>query len=184
MKPAADNAPRNDTARILCACVCSLVALVLTAPSGGARAAAVPQSKEEQAKVWQEIATLPDFWQGTWLSISPIADDFPTPPDYTPSALDYIKRYKPVEDSPFANCQPLGLPFVMNIGGMQITDGQGRLRAAAPDNRLLASILEEKILIDQPTIYDPCDHIPIAPDHSHIIIFVAARRSGFHHFFD
>jgi hypothetical protein len=92
--------------------------LVLTAPSGGARAAAVPQSKEEQAKVWQEIATLPDFWQGTWLSISPIADDFPTPPDYTPSALDYIKRYKPVEDSPFANCQPLGLPFVMNIGGM------------------------------------------------------------------
>jgi hypothetical protein len=118
MKPAADNAPRNDTARILCACVCSLVALVLTAPSGGARAAAVPQSKEEQAKVWQEIATLPDFWQGTWLSISPIADDFPTPPDYTPSALDYIKRYKPVEDSPFANCQPLGLPFVMNIGGM------------------------------------------------------------------
>jgi hypothetical protein len=32
--------------------------------------------------------------------------------------LDYIKHYQPVEDSPFANCKPLGLPFVMNIGGM------------------------------------------------------------------
>jgi hypothetical protein len=119
MSAAADNAPRNATARTLCAWLCCLVALVLTAaPSGEARAAAVPQSKEEQAKAWREIATLPDFWQGSWQSISPIADDFPTPPDYTPSALDYVKRYKPVEDSPFANCKPLGLPFVMNIGGM------------------------------------------------------------------
>src|ERR1039457_6640616 len=99
MKPAQDNAPRNDTARILCAWVCSVVALVLTAPSGEARAAAAPQSNVEQTKAWSEIATLPDFWQGTWQSVSPIADDFPTPPDYTPSALDYVKRYKPVEDS-------------------------------------------------------------------------------------
>jgi hypothetical protein len=118
VKHAPANAPRNDTARILCGCVCSLVALVLTAQPRDARAAAVPQSKEEQAKSWREIATLPDFWQGTWQSVSPIADDFPTPPDYTPSASGYIKNYKPVEDSPFANCKPLGLPFVMNIGGM------------------------------------------------------------------
>ena len=118
MKSTPANAPRNDTARMLFGCVCSLVALVLTAQPGDARAAAVPQSKEEQAKAWREIATLPDFWQGTWQSVSPIADDFPTPPDYTPAALDYIKKYKPVEDSPFANCKPLGLPFAMNIGGM------------------------------------------------------------------
>jgi len=95
-----------------------VLALVLTARPGDARATAVPQSKQEQAKAWHEIAALPDFWQGTWQSVSPIADDFPTPPDYTPSALNYIKSYKPVEDSPFANCKPLGLPFVMNIGGM------------------------------------------------------------------
>jgi hypothetical protein len=118
MKPAPDDSPRNDAARILCGWVCCVVALVLTAPSGAARAAAAPQSEEAQAKTWREIASLPDFWQGTWQSVSPIADDFPTAPDYTPSALEYIKHYKPVQDSPFANCKPLGLPFVMNIGGM------------------------------------------------------------------
>jgi hypothetical protein len=85
---------------------------------GNAHAAAAPKSKQEQDKAWREISALPDFWQGTWQSVSPIADDFPTPPEYTSSALDYIKRYKPVADSPFANCRPLGLPFVMNIGGM------------------------------------------------------------------
>ena len=118
MKSTPANAPRNDTARMFAGCVCSLVALVLTAQPGDARAAAAPKSKEEQARAWRDIATAPDFWQGTWQSVSPIADDFPTPPDYTASALDYIRKYKPVEDSPFANCKPLGLPFAMNIGGM------------------------------------------------------------------
>jgi hypothetical protein len=113
------NSARNDTARILCGCAGSLVALALLAGPMPARAdAAVPQSKDEQAKAWGAIATLPDFWQGTWQSVSPIADDFPTAADYTPAALAYIKAYKPVEDSPFANCKPLGLPFAMNIGGM------------------------------------------------------------------
>ena len=117
MKPSPANKSRRPAAYML-GCVCSFVALALASPSGGAWAAAVPQSKAERAKAWRDIADLPDFWQGTWQSISPIADDFPTPPDYTPSALDYVKNYKPVEDSPFANCKPLGLPFVMNIGGM------------------------------------------------------------------
>jgi len=83
MNPAPAKVPRNDTARLLCGCVLSLVALVLTAHPRDARAAAVPKSKEEQTSAWHAIATLPDFWQGTWQSISPIADDFPTPPDYT-----------------------------------------------------------------------------------------------------
>jgi hypothetical protein len=112
------NAPSNGTVRMLSGCVCSLLMLAVTAQPGDARADAVPQSKQEQAKAWRDIAALPDFWQGTWQSVSPIADDFPTPPDYTSAALTYIKNYKPVEDSPFANCKPLGLPFVMNIGGM------------------------------------------------------------------
>ena len=108
----------NDGALRLFGGVCALAALVLAAHPGVARAASVPQTREQQSKAWRAIATLPDFWQGTWQSISPIADDFTKPPEYTPSALDYIKNYKPVEDSPFANCKPLGLPFVMNIGGM------------------------------------------------------------------
>jgi hypothetical protein len=118
MKPAPANVPRNGAVSVLGGCVGTLIALILTAQSGIAHAAAVPQSKEENARAWRAIASVPDFWQGTWQSVSPIADDFPTPPEYTPSALEYIKHYKPVEDSPFANCKPLGLPFVMNIGGM------------------------------------------------------------------
>jgi hypothetical protein len=112
------NPCQTDTVRMLWSWVGLLVASVLMGQPGSARAAAVPHSREEQAKAWRDMATLPDFWQGTWQSVSPIADDFPTPPDYTPSALSYIEKYKPVEDSPFANCKPLGLPFVMNIGGM------------------------------------------------------------------
>jgi hypothetical protein len=97
--------------------VCCL-AVVALAPTAVAQDVAKPLSAEELARSWQEIARLPDLWQGTWQSISPIADDFSRTPDYTPAALDYIKRYKPVEDSPFANCKPLGMPFVENIGGM------------------------------------------------------------------
>jgi hypothetical protein len=115
MKSITANTPRNNAARMVLGCVCCAVLAALPAD---ARAAAAPKSKEEQARAWRDIATAPDFWQGTWQSISPIADDFPVPPDYTQSARDYIGKYKPVEDSPFANCKPLGLPFAMNIGGM------------------------------------------------------------------
>ncbi len=96
----------------------ALVALTLAPQAGQAQDAAVPRTAEQQAAIWQDIAHQPDFWQGTWQSISPIADDFSKTPDYTAAALDYIKRYKPAEDSPFANCKPLGMPFVQNIGGM------------------------------------------------------------------
>jgi hypothetical protein len=96
----------------------ALGALVLIAAPVLAQDTAVPRTAEQQAQSWQEIARLPDFWQGTWQSISPIADDFSTPPDYTDSALEYIKHYKPAEDSPFTNCKPLGMPFLQNIGGM------------------------------------------------------------------
>jgi len=118
MKPAPARVVRHQAARMLSSSVICLIALVLGGHPGAAHAAAAPQSKEAMTKAWRVIASLPDFWQGTWQSVSPIADDFPTPPDYTPSAMEYIKSYKPVEDSPFANCKPLGLPFVMNIGGM------------------------------------------------------------------
>ena len=77
------------------------------------------KSKKEMAKEWKAIAKQPDFWQGTWMSINPIAEDFRTPqPKYTPFALDYIGKSKRIEDSPFTNCAPLGMPFIMYIGGM------------------------------------------------------------------
>jgi hypothetical protein len=101
---------------------CALAVTVLMAWGGAlhaqSAAKAVPKSAAEQAKAWTQMSKLPDLWQGTWLSISPIADDFSAPGDYTPFALEYIKKYVPTDDSPFANCTPLGMPYAMNIGGM------------------------------------------------------------------
>ncbi len=111
-------APRHAMARVFRNGICLCATLALSAQAGHAEAPAAPRPKAELAKDWRDIAELPDFWQGTWQSVSPIADDFSTPPDYTSAALKYIKTYKPVEDSPFANCKPLGMPFAMNIGGM------------------------------------------------------------------
>ncbi|EIZ77195.1 hypothetical protein WSK_4187 [Novosphingobium sp. Rr 2-17] len=113
---------RHAVTRLLRGCACSLAALALTAQAGYAQDVAQnvakPKSKEEQTKAWEDIAKLPDFWQGTWQSISPIVDDFPTPPNYTPEALAQIKNNKQAEDSPFTNCKPLGMPFAIYIGGM------------------------------------------------------------------
>ena len=107
--------PRKTLVRALCV---SIGALVAIGQPGQAQDAAVPRTADEQARSWQDISRLPDFWQGTWQSIAPIADDFSVTPEYTPAALDFIKKYKPAEDSPFTNCKPVGLPFVQNIGGM------------------------------------------------------------------
>lgn len=100
---------------------CALLASLTLASAGAAAAQtnqANPLSSPQMTEAWHEIATRPDLWQGTWQSISPIADTFPIPPDYTDAARETMRRFRPVEDSPFANCSPLGLPFAMNIGGM------------------------------------------------------------------
>ena len=108
---------RHTLSRAFALGCCALGALTGTVP-GHAQDKAVPRTPAAMTRSWQDIARLPDFWQGTWQSINPIADDFSVTPDYTPAALDFIKHYKPVEDSPFTNCKPVGLPFVQNIGGM------------------------------------------------------------------
>ncbi|MBB4199885.1 hypothetical protein CCR94_03490 [Rhodoblastus sphagnicola] len=114
------NTPKRERAlaSALRLCASAFVLGIVAAAPASADAPAAPLSKEQLAASWRDMASLPDFWQGTWQSISPIADDFPQEPDYTQSALDHIKTYKPAADSPFANCKPLGLPFLMNIGGM------------------------------------------------------------------
>jgi hypothetical protein len=109
--------PTRFSARLLGG-LCIAAVLPLAASASWAQNVAKPHTAKEQARKWREIAQLPDFWQGTWQSISPIADDFQPVPEYTPFALDYISKYKPAEDSPFTNCKPLGMPFVQNIGGM------------------------------------------------------------------
>ena len=104
--------------QIVMAASCAWIALAISTSACAADKPVQPQTRQQQKQAWRAIAALPDFWQGTWQSIGAIADDFPVPPDYTPGALEQIRNFKPTEDSPFANCTPLGLPFAQSIGGM------------------------------------------------------------------
>lgn len=88
------------------------------ADTPNAQAPAKQSQNTVPASFWPGIGKLPDFWQGTWMSMNPIAEDYRDPPQYTPWARDYVATYKPKEDTSFTNCKPIGMPFVMNIGGM------------------------------------------------------------------
>jgi hypothetical protein len=87
---------------------------------GAAQKDAIPLSKSQEARFWRQTAARPDFWQGSWQSISPIADVPELPPQYTPYARKYIRNYRPSDVSPFASCKPAGMPLIMDIGGMPI----------------------------------------------------------------
>jgi hypothetical protein len=112
----------NWTAHVRRSAQCACLLLLGSLGSGDIQAQSKPQatalSKAQLAQQWNQIAMWPDFWQGSWQSVSPIADDYNAEPQYTAAAKEYIRTYKPAEDTPFANCQAVGMPFVMNIGGM------------------------------------------------------------------
>jgi len=76
--------------------------------------------KALEAQVWRSVEATPDLWEGTWQGVSDIydsADQFKSA-FYTPWALNYIKNYKPGEDTAFANCKPVGMPAAMWIVGL------------------------------------------------------------------
>jgi hypothetical protein len=104
----------------------ALVAAILgglICPAHGAQMApstASAEGKARQAAAWADIARWPNLWEGSWQGISPILEEFATPPVYTPQARKFIDTFKPVEDSNFANCHPQGMPFVMNIAAMPL----------------------------------------------------------------
>jgi hypothetical protein len=99
---------------------CGVLASFSLSVQSAERAPAVetPAAKAKQAAAWAEIHTWPNLWEGSWQGISPIIEEFATPPSYTPQAQKLIDAFKPVEDSTFANCHPQGMPFVMNIVAM------------------------------------------------------------------
>jgi hypothetical protein len=76
--------------------------------------------KAAAAQTWRSVAAMPDLWEGTWQGVSEIydsADQFKSAA-YTPWALQYIKNYKPTQDTDFANCKPVGMPVAMWIVGL------------------------------------------------------------------
>jgi hypothetical protein len=73
----------------------------------------------ELLKSWADIGKLPNLWEGSW-QVATALYYFPGPVAYTPEAAQYVKDYKPGQDSPMANCVMPGMPFVLNQGAMPI----------------------------------------------------------------
>ena len=88
-------------------------------------AAAAPLKGEDAkqnaklAQEWAKIGQLANLWEGTWQGVSDLYL-FPGPVHYTPETAEYVKTYKPTDDTVMANCAMPGMPFVMNQGAMPI----------------------------------------------------------------
>jgi hypothetical protein len=78
-----------------------------------------PKQNTKLAQEWTKIGELPNLWEGTWQAVSGLYI-FPDPVHYTPEAAEYVKNYKPTDDTVMANCAMPGMPFVMNQGAMPI----------------------------------------------------------------
>src|SRR5262249_11811262 len=47
-----------------------------------------------------------------------------------------------------------------------------------------SAVFEEKLFVDQPAVRDACHHLPVANDHAHVQIRLAAWGTQLHRFFD
>jgi hypothetical protein len=79
----------------------------------------VPERNAALAQEWARIGRLPNFWEGTWQGVTGLYH-FPAPVQYTAEAAEYVKNYRPTDDTVMANCAMPGMPFVMNQGAMPI----------------------------------------------------------------
>lgn len=91
----------------------SLLAFVLSSALSVLPAAAA----EQLGSRWSDVTKLPDFFTGSWQSRSGFLDN-PTDTPFTPQAKEYIARYKPIADIPFAGpgCKTPGMPVVQRLG--------------------------------------------------------------------
>jgi hypothetical protein len=99
--------------------IAAAMLLTVAAPASAQLRSSGPQYKPNN---WQEIASLPDFFTGTWLGNDNMVDG-PLPlSSFTPAAKKYIASYKPVSDIRFAEagCKTPGMPFVMQIAAMPL----------------------------------------------------------------
>lgn len=98
------------------------VSLMWTAASYATAAVAQNGATRHDAtlrQAWSDIGKLPNLWEGSWQEVSDLYL-FPPPVAYTAEAAQYVKTFKPTDDSPMANCLMPGMPFVMNQGAMPI----------------------------------------------------------------
>ena len=66
---------------------------------------------------WADVTKLPDLFTGNWQSFASFLDNPSTVP-LTPQAQQYVARYKPIADIPFAgaHCPTPGMPIVQRLG--------------------------------------------------------------------
>ena len=66
---------------------------------------------------WSDVTKLPDFFNGSWQSRSPMLDG-PAKVPFTAQAQAYVDHYKPIQDLPYAgpSCKTPGLPVVQRAG--------------------------------------------------------------------
>lgn len=77
----------------------------------------LPAAAEPLGSSWADATKLPDFFTGSWQSVTPMLDG-PVNDAYTAKAQDYIAYYKPINDIPFAgtNCKTPGMPLIQRAG--------------------------------------------------------------------
>jgi len=97
----------------------AILTLALLAAGSATTSAAAPAPHATSAKLWATVAALPNLWEGTWQGDTDLYG-FPGPIDYTPAAAAYVRDYKPVDDTQFANCKQSGMPFAMRIAAMPL----------------------------------------------------------------
>ena len=90
---------------------------MLATALGSAIFAAQPAVAEPLGTTWADVTKLPDFFGGNWQSVTSFLDN-PVDDPYTDKAKDYIARFKPIKDIPFAgaNCKTPGMPIVQRLG--------------------------------------------------------------------
>ena len=93
--------------------------LVLLAVGPASALAGEAPMPRPSAKLWASVAKLPNLWEGTWQGDTDLYG-FPGPIAYTPSAAAFVRAYKPVDDTQFANCRQSGMPFAMRIAAMPL----------------------------------------------------------------
>jgi hypothetical protein len=66
---------------------------------------------------WEDASKMPDFFDGMWMSIGPMVDPA-VEVGYTEKAREYISKYKPSKDLPYAGigCKTPGMPIIQRSG--------------------------------------------------------------------
>jgi hypothetical protein len=99
--------------------IAAALVAILMAAMPMATSAADKTGKAKAANVWEGVAKLPNLWEGTWQGDTDLYG-FPGPIHYTPSAAEYVKNYKPAEDTTFANCKEPGMPMTTRLAAMPL----------------------------------------------------------------